>query len=60
MKAEGDLSPDGKVQFSTSYPEADASVSPKNTCFFLSFLFVPSLSRQAVAFLLDCRGNDLV
>ena len=59
MKAEGDLSPAGKVLFSKRYwKEADASVSSENAVFF--FFFFRSFSRQAVAFLLDCRGNDLV
>ena len=58
MKAEGDLSPAGKVLFSKRYwKEADASVSSENAVFFF---FFRSFSRQAVAFLLDCRGNDLV
>ena len=35
MKAEGDLSPAGKVLFSKRYwKEVDASVSSENACFF--------------------------
>lgn len=40
MKAEGDLSPAGKVLFSKRYwKEVDASVSSENACFFFSELF---------------------
>ena len=43
--------------FKRYWKEVDASVSSENACFFF---FFRSFSRQAVAFLLDCRGNDLV